>query len=84
MVSTAPSFLGGGTELIFFGGKGGVGKTTCAAATALKTAEQGRKTLIMSINPAHSLSDIFESEIGSEITQINDNLWGLEIKAEEL
>ncbi|MDI6903661.1 MAG: ArsA family ATPase [Methanocellales archaeon] len=84
MVSTAPSFLGGGIELIFFGGKGGVGKTTCAAATALKTAEQGRKTLIMSINPAHSLSDIFESEIGSEITQINDNLWGLEIKAEEL
>ncbi|MDI6639443.1 MAG: ArsA family ATPase [Methanocellales archaeon] len=84
MVSTAPSFLGGGTELIFFGGKGGVGKTTCAAATALKMAEQGRKTLIMSINPAHSLSDIFESEIGSKITQINDNLWGLEIKAEEL
>ncbi len=71
-------------NLVFFGGKGGVGKTTCAAATALKKANHGKKTLVMSINPAHSLSDIFECSIGNKITEIGHNLWGLEISAEEL
>lgn len=80
-----PSFLGDkDLELIFFGGKGGVGKTTCAAATALQMAKQGRKTLIMSIDPAHSLSDSFECEVGKNITKIDDNLYALEIDTEEL
>lgn len=84
-METSPSFIESEElDLLFFGGKGGVGKTTCAAATALKKASQGKKTLIMSINPAHSLSDIFESSIGSKVTEIEDNLWGIEISAEEL
>ena len=79
-----PSFLGDeDLELILFGGKGGVGKTTCAAATALQVAKH-RKTLIMSINPAHSLSDIFEMKIGNKTTRIDENLYALEIDAEEL
>ncbi|MDI6855313.1 MAG: ArsA family ATPase [Candidatus Thermoplasmatota archaeon] len=80
-----PSFLcDKDLKLIFFGGKGGVGKTTCAAAVALLTAKQARKTLLVSINPAHSLSDIFECTIGGSITKLNENLWGLEVNTEEL
>lgn len=47
---------------LFFAGKGGVGKTSVAAATGIKTAESGQKTLIMSLDIAHSLIDIFESD----------------------
>jgi len=80
-----PSFLGDKKlKLIFFGGKGGVGKTTCAAAAALQTSKHGRKTLIMSINPAHSLSASFECEVGKKITKVNSNLYALEIDSEEL
>lgn len=80
-----PSFLNDRKlSLLFFGGKGGVGKTTCAAATAVQTVKHGRKTLLMSINPAHSLSDIFEREIGGEITRIDENLYAVEINSEKL
>ena len=83
--ATRPSFISNEElNLIFFGGKGGVGKTTCAAATALEKANQDKKTLIMSINPAHSLSGIFGCPIGNKITEIDNNLWGLEVNAEEL
>ena len=51
-------------RLIMIGGKGGVGKTTCASAIALHFALQGKKTLIISSDPTPSLSDIFEMEIG--------------------
>jgi arsenite/tail-anchored protein-transporting ATPase len=71
-------------KLILFGGKGGVGKTTCAAATALHIASQGKKTLILSTDPAHSLSDSFEQKIGNTITNIKDNLDALEIDAASL
>jgi arsenite/tail-anchored protein-transporting ATPase len=71
-------------KLLLFGGKGGVGKTTCAAATALHAAQQGKKTLIVSTDPAHSLADSFDKKIGSNITNIQQNLDALEIDAPQL
>ena len=65
-------------RILLFTGKGGVGKTTTAAATALKCAQQGYKTLIISTDPAHSLSDALDLELGPEPTKIADNLWGQE------
>ena len=66
------------------GGKGGVGKTTCAAAIALRMAEEGKRTLIISSDPTPSLSDIFEIEVGDRITGIpgKEGLWALEISGE--
>jgi arsenite-transporting ATPase len=71
------------TQYLLFGGKGGVGKTTCAAATALSLANQGHKTLIVSTDPAHSLSDSFETKIGSKEKEISDNLFAVEINPKE-
>jgi len=68
-------------EVLFFGGKGGVGKTTCAAAMALAASRAGRKVLLVSTDPAHSTSDIFERPIGADPTELLPNLWGLEIDA---
>lgn len=70
-------------KTIFFGGKGGVGKTTFAAATGLHAAEGGGKTLILSCDPAHRLSDVFEQKIGDQITPIEgvENLYAFEIDA---
>lgn len=61
-----------GLEFLFFGGKGGVGKTTMAAATALRIAKgaPSRRILILSTDPAHSLSDCFGFRIGNEITPV--------------
>lgn len=67
------------TEYLFFSGKGGVGKTTMAATTALYNADMGKKTLIISTDPASNLSDIFEISIGHKITQIDRNLYAMEI-----
>jgi arsenite/tail-anchored protein-transporting ATPase len=74
----------GNVKLIMVGGKGGVGKTTCAAAIALKMAVDGRKVLVISSDPAPSLSDIFELTIGSEERRITEKyeLYGLEISSE--
>jgi len=58
------------TECICYGGKGGVGKTTCAAATGLSLAAAGRRTLVVSTDPAHSLADSFEADIGPEPTEL--------------
>ena len=66
-------------KLVFFGGKGGVGKTTSSAAFALHCANNGEKTLLVSTDPAHSLCDIFEKKIGSEITPLHNNLFAIEI-----
>ena len=79
-----PGFFSDDLKLIFFGGKGGVGKTTCAAATALHLSNKGRKTLIFSTDPAHSLSDSFSIHIGNKITHLTNNLYGLEIDSGEL
>jgi arsenite/tail-anchored protein-transporting ATPase len=74
----------GNVKLIMVGGKGGVGKTTCASAIALKMAMDGRKVLVISSDPAPSLSDIFELTIGSEERRITEQyeLYGLEISSE--
>jgi arsenite-transporting ATPase len=47
-------------RIIFFAGKGGVGKTSVAAATGIKSAQMGHKTVVMSLDVAHSLADIFD------------------------
>jgi arsenite-transporting ATPase len=65
-------------RIILFTGKGGVGKTTSAAATALRCAQEGYKTLVVSTDPAHSLSDALNVELKPEPTQIAENLWGQE------
>ena len=65
-------------RILLFTGKGGVGKTTIAAATALKSSQQGYKTLIISTDPAHSLADAIDLELGPEPTEIAPNLWGQE------
>ena len=59
------------TRYIFFSGKGGVGKTTMACATAIHYALLGNKTLIVTTDPAANLADVFEQEIGHKITPIN-------------
>lgn len=71
-------------RLIMIGGKGGVGKTTCASAIALHFALQGKKTLIISSDPTPSLSDIFEMVIGDEETSIKNvkNLYGIEVSSD--
>ncbi len=66
-------------RIILYTGKGGVGKTTVAAATALKCARLGYKTIVVSTDPAHSLRDSFNKELGPEPKKIRDNLFGQEI-----
>ena len=75
-------------RLLLFGGKGGVGKTSVAAAAAVYAAERGKRTLIISSDPAHSLSDVFEqpqlnSGLIEKIEHI-ENLYGLEISPKEV
>lgn len=68
-------------QVLFFGGKGGVGKTTCAAATALAASRLGRRVLLVSTDPAHSTSDIFERAIGPEPVALLPSLHAMEIDA---
>src|SRR3954451_8584550 len=68
---------------ILYTGKGGVGKTSVAAATARRCARSGLRTIVLSTDPAHSLSDSLDAELGSEPTQCGDNLWGQEVQAQE-
>lgn len=66
-----------------FTGKGGTGKTTLSAATAIYYAKKGKNTLIASIDPAHSLSDCLGTHLNSEPTKITKNLFGIEIDAKK-
>jgi arsenite/tail-anchored protein-transporting ATPase len=68
-------------RLILMTGKGGVGKTSVAAATGLRCAELGYRTLVLSTDPAHSLADSFDVEMGHEPREVRPNLWGAELDA---
>ena len=68
-----------GRRVVFVGGKGGVGKTTVAAAVALRFADAGRRALVVSTDPAHSLGDVFDREIGDRRQQLAPDLEGMEI-----
>jgi len=70
-------------QVVFFGGKGGVGKTTCSAAFALAASRRGRRVLLVSTDPAHSTADIFEKPIGSSEREILPGLTAVEIDAEQ-
>jgi arsenite/tail-anchored protein-transporting ATPase len=67
---------------ILYTGKGGVGKTSVAAATARRCAAAGMRTIVLSTDPAHSLSDSLETELGPEPTPAGDNLFGQEVQAQ--
>jgi arsenite/tail-anchored protein-transporting ATPase len=64
---------------ILYTGKGGVGKTSVAAATALKASLAGKKVLVMSTDPAHSLADVFDTEIGQDPKEMASGLWAQEM-----
>lgn len=66
-------------KILFFGGKGGVGKTTCASAVALGASRRGKRVLLVSTDPAHSTSDIFETRFTAAEREILPGLSGLEI-----
>jgi arsenite-transporting ATPase len=68
-------------QIVFFGGKGGVGKTTCSSAFALAASRRGQRVLLVSTDPAHSTSDIFERKIGHDEREIEPRLWAIEIDA---
>jgi len=68
-------------RIIVHTGKGGVGKTSISAATALRCSEMGLKTIVISTDTAHSLGDSLDREIGPEAVQIRENLWAQEIDA---
>ncbi len=68
-------------RIIVHTGKGGVGKTSISAATALRCAEMGQRTIVISTDTAHSLADALDMKIGPEPVQLHDNLWAQEVDA---
>ena len=76
-------------RIIFFAGKGGVGKTSVAAATGIKSALMGHRTVVMSLDVAHSLADIFDLDRGlldqnkGQPIKVSDNLWIQELDIQE-
>jgi arsenite-transporting ATPase len=68
---------------ILYTGKGGVGKTSVAAATARRCAAAGMRTIVLSTDPAHSLSDSLEAELGDEPAEVARNLFGQEVQAQQ-
>ena len=73
------------TQFIFFSGKGGVGKTSMACTHAVRYADEGQRTLIVTTDPASNLADVFEQEIGHQVTPIAGvpNLWAMEIDPDQ-
>ena len=71
------------TRVLLVTGKGGVGKTTAAAATALRCADAGLRTVVLSTDPAHSLADAFATPLGHLPVAISDHLWGQQLDAQE-
>ncbi len=74
-----------GLKYVFFGGKGGVGKTAMAGAAAVWFARQGRRTLLASTNPVHSLSNLLDQDVHGRPVQVQGrpNLWAYEIETRE-
>jgi len=70
---------------VFFGGKGGVGKTTVSSSYALKCARDGHDTLVVSTDPAHSVADVFDQPFGDDATPVDgvENLWAMQIDPED-
>jgi arsenite-transporting ATPase len=68
---------------ILYTGKGGVGKTSVAAATARRCAADGARTLVLSTDPAHSLADSLQAEVGSGPTPVGDRLFAQQVQAQE-
>ncbi|MGQ0824015.1 MAG: ArsA family ATPase [Actinomycetota bacterium] len=68
-------------RILLFTGKGGVGKTTVAAATAAGAAGRGQRTIVLSTDPAHSLADAYDVVLGDQPTPIAPNLWGQQLNA---
>ena len=66
-------------EVLFFGGKGGVGKTTLAATVACLAAREGYRTLLVSTDPAHSTSDVLEVTLGPDPREVRPGFWAMEI-----
>ena len=70
-------------RILLFTGKGGVGKTTVAAATAVRAAMSGKRTVVISTDPAHSLADSFDVPLSSSAQEIAPNLWAEQIDAQD-
>lgn len=70
-------------RVLLFTGKGGVGKTTVAAATALRCAEAGLRTVVLSTDPAHSLSDSLGVPLGDQVSEVAPNLFGQQLDAQD-
>ena len=68
--------------LILFTGKGVVGKSTISATTAIHHAKQGKRTILVSSDPAHSTDDVLGEKVGFSPTPIDDNLWAMNVNAE--
>jgi arsenite-transporting ATPase len=68
---------------ILYTGKGGVGKTSVAAATARRCAADGARTLVLSTDPAHSLADSLQAEVGAAPTPVSERLWAQQVQAQE-
>jgi arsenite/tail-anchored protein-transporting ATPase len=88
IVRTSMQEFGGqhpGLRYLFFGGKGGVGKTTMAGTTAVWLARQGKRTLLASTNPVHSLSGLLDQDVFGKHTDVDgvENLWAYEIDTRE-
>lgn len=72
------------THLVFLGGKGGVGKTTLSCAISYQLAARGRRTLLVSTDPAHSVGDVLDMEIGPAPRRVVDNLYVMELDLEKI
>src|SRR4051794_39732109 len=72
-----------GPRIILYPGKGGVGKTSVAAATARRIAAAGSRTLVLSTDPAHSLADSLQTAVAAEPTEIGDGVWAQQVQAQD-
>ena len=70
-------------RIILYTGKGGVGKTSVAAATARRCAAAGARTLVLSTDPAHSLAESLQTAVGGEPTDVGGGVWAQQVQAQE-